>query len=129
MEQSPLDGVMVSTLFLNSGGFQDAGEMGKVFLAWVAWAWLANAGVVAALVVLLGGPRFIRSVHWLLESMAWISVLLAVVGAVIVRGWGQDPVLFGPAYWAWLVALVMMAMGVTMASRTQSQMMTTGEEE
>ena len=120
----PIDGRHLRRIGVGIG----AEGMGTVFLAWVSWSWLANLGVITALVLLLAGPRMVRKIRWLLEIIAWLSVLLAALGAFVVLGWGEEPLLFGPAYWAWLAALVVMGIGVSLTPHGQRQPDVTGEQ-
>jgi hypothetical protein len=112
-----MDGVMVSSGILRAGGFDEPKAISRVFLYWVAWSWVANLGVLIGLMVLLCSQRVVRSFRLIFKLAAWFSVLLAITGAVIVLGWGDEPLLFGPAYWAWLLSLIVLAIGGSMRAR------------
>lgn len=114
-ESSPMDGVMVSTGLLGTAGLEGSNGLGKVYLYWVAWSWTANAGLVVGLITLLGQRKWLRHIRAVLVSVAWLSVLIALIGGVLVIVGGKEPLLFGPAYWAWLISLVIMGLGVTTA--------------
>lgn len=111
---SPMDGVMASTLILKAGGFESTSGMGSVFLYWVAWSWLANLGMIVAIITALGTRSMLHRLKWILLPATWLSVLLAGVGFMVVLCWGEGPLLFGPAYWAWLISLVVISIGVSM---------------
>ena len=116
-DPTPMDGVMASTALLGIGGLDKSNGIGKIFLYWVAWSWAANLGLAIGLITLLAQRAWLWRIRWILVSLSWISVSVALVGAVLVLGWGKDPHLFGPAYWVWLASLVVIGIGVTMEMR------------
>lgn len=75
----------------------------SLFVRWLRWAWVANVGVLFALLALLmkeSGTTALR----LLCAGNLICALIAIAGVVIPLLGGQEMPCYGLGYWVWVAS-------------------------